>query len=216
MKNILCFGDSITWGWNPEVPRDRHEPEDRWPNILQEKLGANFHVIPEGCSGRTTVLDDHVSPGRNGMKVFASLLESHRPLDLIIIMLGTNDLKVKYHVSALDIAMGVGELVKLAKGYPCGQLGGKQPEILLVSPILLGERVMETQGGPWTFDAGSIAKSRELSRFYAEIAQQHGCHFADAALWAEASKADQVHLDREGQHALANGMYEAVKNVFNV
>ena len=107
MKTILCFGDSNTWGYNPEN-RQRFGPEERWTGILRNSLGEDYRVIEEGLNGRTTLWDDPIEGFKNGLDYLMPCLESHRPFDLITIMLGTNDLKCRFSVSAFDIAESVG------------------------------------------------------------------------------------------------------------
>ena len=103
MKEVLCYGDSNTWGYNPKT-KQRYDRNTRWPCVLQRELGEEFLVIPEGQNGRTTVWDDPVEGQKNGMTYLLPCLESHKPLDLVIITLGTNDLKHRFSVTAYDIA----------------------------------------------------------------------------------------------------------------
>src|SRR5512143_1112361 len=112
MQTILCFGDSNTWGYNPETA-ERYPPDVRWTGVLQQKLGAQYRVIEEGLNGRTTVWDDPVQPGRNGRIYLGPCLESHRPLDAVVLFLGLNDLKVRFSATAEDIAKGAGALVEI-------------------------------------------------------------------------------------------------------
>ena len=95
MKRILCFGDSNTWGWNP-ANKERFDENSRWTGILKNKLGENYDIIEEGLNGRTTVWDDPIEGYKNGKKHLPSCLESHRPLDIVVLMLGTNDLKSRF------------------------------------------------------------------------------------------------------------------------
>ena len=106
MKNILCFGDSNKWGYSPQ-DGNRHPPEIRWTGVLQKSLGANYHVIEEGLNGRTTFINEEgeeARPLRSGSDVLQIILESHRPLDFVTIMLGTNDLKLEFNLSVEEIA----------------------------------------------------------------------------------------------------------------
>ena len=90
-KSVLCFGDSNTWGYV--------DP---------------YHVIEEGLNGRTTVFDEPFRDGRNARTTLLAVLETHAPLDLLIIMLGTNDLKHHLNVSASESARGLGCLLQIA------------------------------------------------------------------------------------------------------
>src|SRR5436853_18094 len=130
MKTILCFGDSLTWGFVAGA-RTRHAFEDRWPNILAAGLDGKVRVIEEGMNGRTTSYDDPTDAAElNGAKALPIMLKSHEPLDLAIIMLGTNDLKFAARCRAFDAALGMGRLVEIAQHYPYNDNYG-QPELLI-------------------------------------------------------------------------------------
>jgi hypothetical protein len=130
VKTILAFGDSLTWGYNA-ADGGRHAFEDRWPNALGAKLGAGYRVIAEGLNGRTTVHDDNlVDELRNGVKALPMLLSSHQPLDLVIIALGTNDLKHPWWSRACDAKRGVQRLVEITQRFPYG-VGMRTPKILV-------------------------------------------------------------------------------------
>lgn len=133
MKNILCYGDSNTWGYNPARQGERFQFEKRWTTILQDMLGSNFNIIPEGLNSRTTVWDDPIREGVNGKKHLMTTLLSHKPLDLVVLFLGTNDLKKRYNLPASDIALGVGVLVDIIKKSEAG-INGLSPEIVVVIP----------------------------------------------------------------------------------
>ncbi len=144
MREILVFGDSNTWGYNPHT-KARYPEEHRWPCVLQRELGEEYHIIAEGLNGRTTVWDDPLEGGaiKNGSRYLPACLQSHMPLDLVIIMLGTNDLKHRFSLTAFDIANGAGVLVELVRASGCGrgegELGvGKAPPVLLIAPPSLG------------------------------------------------------------------------------
>src|SRR4029453_12146227 len=113
-KRILCFGDSLTWGWMPikeVVPTTRYPFEQRWTGVAAAQLGANFEIIEEGLSGRTTDLDDPTDPRLNGSTYLPSALATHLPLDLVILLLGTNDTKTYFNRSAYDITVGMSNLL---------------------------------------------------------------------------------------------------------
>ena len=113
-STILCYGDSNTWGFVPGSEGERFSWEERWPGVLQGELGADYRVIEEGLSGRTTVLDNPLEPYRNGREYLLPCLQSHQPLDLVVIFLGTNDLGDRYSLPPLDIARGAAQLALLA------------------------------------------------------------------------------------------------------
>ena len=204
MKTIVVFGDSLVWGYDPAndwMPPGskvrRFSDEERWPGVMAAELGPGHKLIVEGLTGRTTVWDDPLEPGRSGAAHLIPILDSHAPLDLVIIMLGTNDLKQHLAVSARDIARGAGILVDQALHNAADDFVG-EPLVLLVSPPLLGERVDEMVQNP-DF-TGGYAKSAKLAGHFKVIADHYGVPFFDAATVATASELDQIHLDVE-QHA---------------
>src|SRR6185369_2884065 len=133
MKTILCYGDSLTWGYDAAT-LDRHAYENRWPSVLQAELGGAVRVIAEGLNGRTTAFDDHLADAdRNGVRVLPTLLASHSPLDLVIIMLGANDMKPFICGDAFGSKQGVERLVDLVRFHAYG-FTYKPPEVLIVSP----------------------------------------------------------------------------------
>jgi lysophospholipase L1-like esterase len=211
MKNILCYGDSNTWGLWEKAPNARLEYGRRWPGILQERLGTDYHIIEEGCCGRTTVLEDRFEPGRNGKSVLPTILESHKPLDMVILSLGTNDLKMRFSLTPLDIAMGIGELIKIIQRYPCGK-NGKLPEILVVSPIYVSDNIEDTPFGE-LFGKPSVEKSRLLFSRYQRICSSYGCYCMDAAQFAQASFEDAIHMDAENHLKLALAIEKKIKEI---
>ena len=158
-KRILCYGDSNTWGYM--VTGGRFPEDVRWPMRLQMLLGDGYTVIEEGFNGRTTVFDDPVEGGhKSGLTYLPPCVMSHSPLDLIIIMLGSNDLKKRFGMTAFTIGGGVTALIKAARTYAMNA-EGVPPKILIVSPPPVAENIMETRHAP-IFGEDSIAVSREL------------------------------------------------------
>ena len=131
---ILCYGDSNTYGKRPDGTNDRHPAVVRWTGQLQNHLGDNYHVIEEGLSSRTTNLEYTRKPGRNGRSYLAPCLHSHTPIDLVILMLGTNDLKIEFKRSPIDIAAAIDELVNDIKEHTISEQRSI-PRIILLSPI---------------------------------------------------------------------------------
>ena len=202
MKQILCFGDSNTWGLIPGEYKSRFGWGERWTSILQNKLGnEEYHVIEEGLCGRTTVFHDELRRGRCGVKALPMLLESHHPIDTIILMLGTNDCKTLYHASAEIIGKGIEKLLDIIDLY------AKDCRVLLVSPIHLGERVYEEEFDP-EFDRTGIETSKRLAKVYKKIAEKHGIEYLAASDYAEPSDTDMEHLTKEGHAYLAQALYE--------
>ena len=196
MTTILCYGDSNTWGCIPlegQAPAERFPPDTRWPGVLRRELGEGHWIVEEGLSGRTTVWDDPLEPHRNGRELLLPILLTHQPLDLVIIMLGTNDLKHRLNASAAEIAQGAGMLVDIVARSGCGPNGGV-PQTLLVCP----PPIAEVDQFDDEFEGGA-EKSRQLAGHFAAIAEARSCTFLDAGAVIESSDVDGIHLD-EPQH----------------
>jgi len=206
MKTILCYGDSNTWGFDPAT-QERLSREDRWPGVLSQALGAAYHVIEEGLPGRTTVWDDPLEGYKNGKTYLIPCLESHRPVDLVAIMLGTNDLKTRFSLSADDVASGAGVLVDVVQRSAAGPRG-EAPQVLLLAPPPLGELAELAE----MFE-GARAKSLKFSRRYARVAEEYGCAFLDTAEVIVSSAIDGVHLDVSAHHKLGRAVAVVVKRL---
>lgn len=202
MKHILCYGDSNTYGFNPEN-HGRYEYRERWTGILQNLLGEEYRIIEEGLNSRTTVLDDPYDIMKNGKTYLTPCIKSHYPLDLVILMLGSNDMKERYHVPACDIAKGAGILAKMVIDITAEKSTAKIPaKILLVSPIHIGETITESECGEEFGYMRAYEVSRKLALKYKEIAENLGIEFMDAALVTKASEIDALHLSLNGHKAL--------------
>lgn len=208
VRTVLCYGDSNTWGCVPltdsDEPPRRYPPHERWPGVLRRELGPGYWVVEEGLNGRTTVWDDGLEPHRNGMELLMPALLSHWPIDVVVIMLGTNDLKRRIGVSAAEIAEGAGTLVDVVRTSGCGANGGV-PEVVLVCPPPLG-RVPQSQAD----FAGGWEKSRELAAAYDDVARRRSCGLVDAGAHISTSDVDGVHLDREAHAVLGSVVAQAV------
>ena len=209
MKSVLCYGDSNTWGCNP-VTGERHKYKDRWTTILQELLGADYLVIPEGLNGRTTVWDDPIEGHKNGSTYLTPCLESHKPLDLVIIMLGTNDLKVRFSLPASDIAAGAGVLVDIVKKSECG-LRGEAPKILLLIP---------PQTRKLTAFKSMFEGSKKVSQCFPEefrsVAEEKRVEFINIGEYVRLSDADGIHFESDQLVILANLIAEKVKSLLEL
>lgn len=191
MKTILAFGDSLTWGADPATGL-RHPHEFRWPDVLEAGLEGKARVITEGLGGRTTCYDDHAGPAcRNGAKALEVALASHMPLDLVIIMLGTNDLKPVHGGVAETAVSGMRRLAQIVETFPY-KPRSYRPSLLIVAPPAC---VVGPTGAP---AAGRrIAESQRLSLLYEKLAEEVNCAFFDAGTVASASSIDGVHLEGE-------------------
>lgn len=207
MKTVLCYGDSLTWGYDADGPA-RHAFEDRWPSVLGAALGGGVGVIAEGLNGRTTVFDDHAgSADRNGARLLPVMLTTHSPLDLVILFLGTNDMKPWLGGAAVAAQRGMKRLIEIVRthAYP---VGAGAPEILVVAP----PGFTETGDPDFAASFGSrIAESRMLASFYADLADDMGCGFFDANSVARASPVDGIHLDAAATRAIGRGLEPAVR-----
>ncbi|MEM6284615.1 MAG: SGNH/GDSL hydrolase family protein [Chloroflexota bacterium] len=171
MKNILCYGDSNTHGANP-ASDVRLARDVRWTGVLQTLLGDGYYVIEEGLNGRTTVWEDPIEEYRNGKTYLLPCLMTHAPLDLVILMLGTNDMKTRFNKTAFDIAKGAEKLVQMIQASQCRRDNGAPP-ILLVSPAPVSD--FAPQFAPMF--AGAIEKQPQLAGYYQQVAEEHGCVF---------------------------------------
>lgn len=203
MKQILCFGDSNTYGLIPGT-KERYPWEVRWTGILAQGVKEKgFQVVEEGLCGRTTVFEDELRENRKGAAVLPMILESHQPLEKVILMLGTNDCKTIYQASAEVIGKGIEKLVHQI------QAADENIEILLVSPILLGEGVGEEGYDP-EFNQESVRISKELKIVYEQVAKRNGCAFLAASDYAKASGKDREHLDETGHRRLAEAVLQKI------
>ena len=204
MKQILCFGDSNTYGYIPENGK-RYAFADRWTGILSGRLEKeDCRVIEEGLCGRTTVFEDELRIGRRGADLLPVLLESHSPINRVILMLGTNDCKTVYGASAEVIGKGIEKLINQIKS------ADEATKILLISPIWLGEGVWE-EGYDQEFNENSVEISKKLKKVYKRIASDYGCDFLAASDYVKPSEADREHLSLESHRILSEVIYEKLK-----
>ena len=203
MKQILCFGDSNTYGYIPENGA-RFPYGVRWTSLLAERLKSRqVQVIEEGLCGRTTRYDDATRPARNGLKEFPAILKKHPDADTVILMLGTNDCKTLYHTTAESIGEGIRRLLEQIRAID------PQRRILLLSPIHLGEHVYEEAYDP-EFSDWSVPLSRELPAVYERIAEEYGIAFLRASDFASPSETDQEHMTAQDHAALADAIFDAL------
>ncbi len=211
MRSLLLFGDSNTHGTMPMPDLDfegRFDREERWAGRLARLL-PDWEVIAEGHPGRTTVHDDPVEGAhRNGLTVLPALLESHRPLDLVLVMLGTNDLKERFSVNACDIGLSLERLVRVIRASEAGPSGGA-PGVLLVAP----PPILEVGCLAGMF-AGGAAKSQGLAREIAAAAKRAGVPFLDAEQVVQVSPVDGIHYGAEANPVLAEAFATAIRAHF--
>ena len=211
-KRILCFGDSNTWGYM--VTGGRFPEEVRWPTRLGALLGEDYAVAEEGFNGRTCVFDDPIEGGyKSGLSYLPPCVMTHSPLDLVILMLGTNDLKKRFGMTAFTIGEGVTALIKAVRAYGMTP-EGVPPRILILCPPPVLDNVMETRHAP-IFGEDAPKISRELPSELRRVAKLMRCEFLDAGAYAQVSPADAVHMTREGHLRLADAVCEKVREIFN-
>ena len=200
MRTVLCYGDSNTWGFDPEM-EGRRPWDRRWPGCLQQILGEGYRVVEEGLNGRTTCWDDPLCRDRNGRAMLGALLESHSPVDMLVVMLGTNDLKHRFGLSAYDIARGVQTLIQ-----DSWQSDFPPRRILWVCPPRL-----QVIRAPWAVEfQGAGEKSARLAHYCEPMARESGALFFNAASVVSGDQLDGVHLSEAEHHALAAAVAERV------
>jgi lysophospholipase L1-like esterase len=209
MRTIVCYGDSNTHGTSP-VDQSRFARDVRWPGVLRLELGGGYEVIEEGLGGRTTIWTTPWSPGRNGQDMLQPLLWTHAPVDLVTIMLGTNDLKGFFRLTAAEIANGAGALADLAQRSLAGP-GDTPPRVLLIAPPPLGETTAKSE--LWGLDRG-LEASQDLGRYYRLVAETKGLAFLDAGSVIETSAVDGVHFGEEAHGRLGRAVAEATRGIF--
>jgi lysophospholipase L1-like esterase len=206
VKTILCYGDSNTWG---AIPGDRHERYPlhiRWPGLLQNILGAGYYVIEEGLSGRTTSIDDPFEDGRNGKTSLMPCLRTHDPIHLVVLLLGTNDLKARFSYTVFDITKGIALLVNMIQQSKLG-MKDQSPHVLLVAPPpidMLSDYAEEFEGG--------TIKSQDLAEHYRLKAVELGCEFLNAGAVIQSSKKDGIHWESADHKKIARAIANKIIN----
>jgi lysophospholipase L1-like esterase len=207
-KRILCYGDSNIWGWIPGTEAERFSEEIRFPQVLQRLLGMDFEIIEEGLASRTLV-SEYQRPGKEGRNGSTSLMPClilHDPLDLVILLLGTNELKKEFNNTAEQI----GEFLEnyYAKVIPQtkSKIRDSYPKLLIIAPAVVDEQLASPRYG-----TGSTEKNRQLGKIYSEVAERNNCNFLDASELAVGI--DGVHLTPESHGKLAEMLYQKIKSM---
>ena len=204
MATILCYGDSLTWG---RVPNGGRYPKHlRWPTILNELLGGQHQVINFGLPGRTTIWNDPFLEGRNGLAYLQAALETFGPVDILILMLGTNDLKRHFHVGAFEAAKGVEKLIEKSRMPDSHDF--PSPTLVVIAP----PNILSPTGSMAESFDGAIEKSQHFHQYYQDIAVHNHCIFLNAAGVLQPSEADGVHLDTKANEQLAQAVYTLIKD----
>ena len=208
MPTIVCYGDSNTHGADPvtlaRLPRDV-----RWPGVVAAEVVGVAEVSEEGLNGRTTLWNDPFMAGRNGKPYLLPCLRSHEPVDVLVLMLGTNDLKTIFGRQAHEIAAGVAALVEAAQVSGTGP-GGGAPRVLVVAPPALG--AVTERSEVWGFGAARDT-SQQLPRLYRAVAELRDAAFLDASALVEGDPADGVHLNADAHGILGRAVATIVRDL---
>jgi len=208
MKNIFCYGDSITWGFDP-VTWSRYDYKDRWTSVLQENIGPGFNVTVNALQGRTTTWEHPFLPFRNGREPLMMLLESNAPIDLVIIMLGTNDIISMLNKCAEESASGMLSLIRIIHQSLSGPNGGI-PKVMIISPPVIGNLT----GFMSLYYNSRKDESGKLANFHKTFSEQFGCNFIDSNEFIKVCEPDGLHISRESQKILGTKVAEQVRRIF--
>jgi len=213
MKRVMCYGDSLTWGFDPASGM-RFGPDQRWTALLAAAM-PGITVIEEGLNGRTAGCDDpDALSDRNGLHMLHSLLDSHQPLDAVILMLGVNDTKLGFNQSPYDIQKSMAGLIHIAQDPACYRHTHHQlPKVLVVAPVAIGAGIKDNHPFPG-IDMSSYRKSIALPKLYAQLAADHGCCYLDANDYVQACTIDNLHMDAAGHQMMAAALQEKLTEMF--
>lgn len=215
MKRILCFGDSNTWGYDP-AHNDRYGSDQRWTGVCAQLLGTEYQILEDGINGRTSVFQDPNVDCRCGKDALGYALMAQKPLDGVILSLGTNDLK---YTDARGSARGMEEILRrivnanqIYESYT-GLIFKEKPYILLVSPVLIREEIR--QRIPEDLLANRAEESRNFARNFERIARKWSVDYLNAADFAEASLLDCVHMTPQSHAKLGSAVAAKVREHFD-
>lgn len=217
MKTVVCYGDSNTWGYMPKVIQpaldsmNRYPWGVRWTSVLQELLGSEYRVEENGLNGRTSFFECPFGPHRNGLAELDAYMLSKMPVDLVVIMLGTNDTKDVFSPDSYVSARGIGRIVQLLQKSDYG-LDGKGPEMLICTPI----RMLDCMKSGWLageFGKGALAVDAGLAVEYEKLAKAAGVHFIDIGAHVTADPADGIHMNEAGHRKVAELLNEKIRSI---
>lgn len=213
VKRILCYGDSNTWGATPGTGV-RISEEKRWTGVCQRLLGSGYRILEEGLPGRTSVYDDPCDPVMNGLTALGYTLCSQKPIDLVVLYLGTNDVKF---TNAIGSANGIDTLLHRIRNANAIYPGScpvylQEPKVLLIAPPPILPEV--DQAMPDSRFTNRAHHSREFSRLYAQVARNHGVEFLDAAAFVQLSAVDCLHLDEQSHEILGAAIARKIAEMF--
>ncbi len=206
-KTILCYGDSNTWGVNP-LSGQRFAVDKRWPGVMQKVLGDKYAVIEEGLNGRTTMYSDSSKPWKNGKTYLHAALHSQAPVDILLLMLGTNDVKAKYAVDESAIGMGIDDLLQIIHSSQAGRNKSEPRTVVIAPPVIKG--IAARQDGEMI---DGPKKSALFSSRYQTVAQRNNCLFFDAGAVIQSSDTDGYHLDEAAHTKLGAALATFVHQI---
>lgn len=208
MKQVLCYGDSNTHGYDA-FTGGRYDYFTRWTGRVNEALGKKVLICEAGLNGRTCGFDDPTVPGRNGLALLDCAIQTNKPLDLIILMLGSNDCKACYQADAASITRQMGKLIRRVKLF--GMFGEGEMKILLVAPVPLDQRCVGD-----LFDSRSVEVSQALAEQYQSLAEKDRILFVDAGSWGVPLDFDGTHFTPEGHRIFAEKMTGIIQEILSL
>lgn len=209
---ILCYGDSNTWGYISGSNHERYGNSERWTRVLSKLLGNEFEIIEEGLNSRTLTSNDKRpgKEGKNGYEYLLPCLDTHDPVDLVILMLGTNELKYTFNKTAKEIGVLLEEyFVKTILGRK-SQFKDSYPKLLIVTPPIVNEEVEYCKTGDKY--KGAMQKSKELNEIYKNIADKYNCYFLNND--GLETGMDGVHLTKHSHSKLAELLNKKIKEIY--
>ena len=213
-RRLMCFGDSLTWGVIPDDRlKTRFANTVRWTGVLGQELGTGYQIIEEALPGRTTILNDPIDPRLNGSAYLPSALASHLPLDLVILMLGTNDTKAYFHRTPREISTGMAKLVAqvLSSAGGVGTIY-PAPQVMIIAPPPLAPMLHPYHQSLFE---GAHAKSQELGRLYGDLADFMKLHFLNAGDVITTDGVDGIHFTAENNLRLGKAVAQKVRHIFS-
>ena len=209
---VLCYGDSNTWGYISGSDHQRYGNNERWTKVLANLLGNEFEIIEEGLNSRTLLSNDPRpgKEGKNGYEYLIPCLDTHDPIDLVILMLGTNELKATYNKSAMQIGEMFEEYFVKTILSRKSQIRNSYPKLLIITPPIVNEDAIYCQKNSKYI--GANKKSKELNNIYKSIADKYNCYFLDNNEFK--TGIDGVHLTKESHEKLAKLLEKKIKEIF--
>lgn len=210
-KRILCYGDSNTWGYISGSNHQRYGSTERYPKILAKLLGSNFEIIEEGLNSRTLISEDKRpgKEGKNGYNYLIPCLDTHDPLDLVVLMLGTNELKFAYQKTPEEIGVVLENFFITTILNRKSQITKKTPKLLLIAPPIDNENTTYCKENNKYLNASK--KSQELNQIYENLAHKYHCHYISNV--GLETGVDGIHLTKESHNLLANKIQKEIEEM---